>query len=325
MIAAFALSLAVSLLSCALVPALLRKGGFLDVPTQRSSHSIPTPKGGGVGIVLAFTVSAMVSGLPASLWLAVIALAGLSFINDLRGLSPAPRLAVQFLAASSALFGAWWSGGIAWPGFLLIPAVFFMVATTNWFNFMDGINGIAGITGFVAFACLAFFGDMFERSGPLLYATVAVMGALAGFLPFNMPRARLFMGDAGSVFLGFVFAFCVCLLARTWTEFLVFASFLFPFYADEMVTMVERLWRGESLHVPHRRHLYQFLANEMAIAHWKVSIVYGLLQAVMAAVVVSAGRHGFWTVLVVDVAALAFWATMHVTLKRHHSTGDHAA
>lgn len=320
----FFLSCALSVLSCIYVPRFLIKGGFLDSPTQRSSHSIPTPKGGGVGILLTFTGAAIVSGLLTSFWLPVIVLAGLSFINDLKALSPVLRLAVQFLAASAALFGAWWAGEIGWSGFLLLPAVIFVVATTNWFNFMDGINGIAGITGFIAFTCLALFGGMHEKNSPLLYTSVAVMGALVGFLPFNVPRARLFMGDAGSVFLGFFFAFCVCILAQTWTEFIVFTSFLFPFYADELVTLFERIWRGESLLVPHRRHLYQFLVNEMALEHWKISVGYGLLQAIMVFLVVSASQYGFWAVFGVDMAALVFWTTGHVVLKRHHSPRDYA-
>ena len=320
----FVLSCAFSVLSCIFVPRFLIKCDFLDIPTPRSSHSIPTPKGGGVGILLTFTGAAIISGLSTSFWLAVLALAGLSFFNDLRAISPSLRLATQFLAASTALLGVWWSGEVAWSGFLLLPAIIFVVATTNWFNFMDGINGIAGISGIIAFVSLILFGGMHEKSIPLMYTNVAVTGALIGFLPFNVPRARLFMGDVGSVFLGFFFAFCVCILARTWTEFFVFISFIFPFYADELVTMGERLLQGESLYVPHRRHLYQFLANEMSLAHWKVSVGYGLLQVAMVFLAVSSSQYGFWAVFSVDVAALIFWTTAHVVLKSHHSPRDYA-
>ncbi|MDO9582815.1 MAG: hypothetical protein Q7J24_06860, partial [Desulfomicrobium sp.] len=204
------------------MPRYLTRAGFLDLPGARSSHARPTPKGGGVGMVLAFVWVAIATGLSPFLWIPLLALAILSFANDLRSISAGVRLAAQFMAALLALGGALWAGHASWSVFLLVPALFFVVATTNCYNFMDGINGIAGITAVVAFASLLVFGgasDIF-----LFYPIMAVMGALLGFLPFNLPRARLFMGDVGSIFLGFLFALSVCLLARTWTEFLVFAS-----------------------------------------------------------------------------------------------------
>ena len=310
----FLTGLLLSIPCCILVPRYLARAGFLDLPGARSSHVRPTPKGGGVGLVVAFVWVAVVIGLPLFFWLPLLALAILSFVNDLRSLSAGVRLAAQFMAALLALGGTLWAGHASWPVFLILPALFFMVATTNCYNFMDGINGLAGITAVVAFACLLVFGGAAETL--LFYPIVAVLGALLGFLPFNLPRARLFMGDVGSIFLGFLFATSVCLLARSWTEFFVFASFLFPFYADEGVTVVERLWRRESLLAPHRRHLYQFMANERGIAHWKVSTGYGLIQILVALMVVIGGRHGLWPVLGIDAALLTMWAAVHYFLKR---------
>ena len=305
----------VGLPCCVVVPRLLVRGGFLDVPGERSSHVRPTPKGGGVGMVLAFLWAAVVSGLPALVWLPAVALAALSFANDLRGIAPGVRLAAQFAAAAAALAWVWWSGGAAWSGWLLPAAMLFVAATANCYNFMDGINGIAGIAGIVAFGCLAAFGALQNGPAGLAPACMAVIGALVAFLPFNLPRARLFMGDAGSIFLGFLFALCVCIAARDWTEFFVLASFLFPFYADEAVTMVERIWRRESLMQPHRRHLYQFLANERGIAHWKVSLAYGMMQIFVAMLAVMAGKHGLASVLCLNVSLLLLWAATHWILK----------
>jgi len=306
----------VSVPCCVIVPRLLVHGGFLDMPGERSSHVRPTPKGGGVGIVLAFVAVAVAFDMPMHLWLPLFALAALSFANDLRGIAPGPRLIAQFLAAAVALGGVWWSGHAAWSGFLLLPALLFVVATTNCFNFMDGINGIAGITGITAFGSLVAYGAMHDASLPLLLPTVAALGGVIGFLPFNMPRARLFMGDAGSIFLGFLFALTVCISSRSWTEFFVLASFLYPFYADEAVTMVERIWRGESLMKPHRRHLYQFLANELGVAHWKVSTGYGLVQLAVILLAVVAGRQGLGAVLALDLVVLGMWAAVHWSVKR---------
>jgi len=301
---------------CILIPRLLIRAGFLDMPGERSSHVRPTPKGGGLVFVLAFAWVGLAVGLPSFFWLPIVALAVLSFVNDLRSISAGTRLIAQFAAALFVLGGAWWTGLVSWPVLALFPALFFVVGTTNCYNFMDGINGLAGITGLIAFACLMTFGGMAVSLPDFSYPTMAVIGAILAFLPFNLPRARLFMGDVGSIFLGFLFAVTVCLLARSWTDFLVFASFLFPFYADEAVTVLERLWRGESLLAPHRRHLYQFLANERGIAHWKVSVAYGVIQILVAVLVVIVGKHGFWSVLGIDVALLLLWAAIHCFLKR---------
>jgi Fuc2NAc and GlcNAc transferase len=304
-------------LPCSLVlPRVLACLGFLDVPGERSSHSRPTPKGGGLAFILAFGFACGAVGMPAFIWLPLLALAMLSFVNDLSSIAPQARLAAQFAAAMATLAGAWWSGDFHLNGFLILPAALFVVGTCNCYNFMDGINGIAGISGIVALGCLLLFADTGSTAIDISPCLAAVIGSLIGFLPFNMPKARLFMGDVGSIFLGFLFATVVCLLARTWTEFFVLASFLFPFYADEAVTMAERIWRRESLLQPHRRHLYQLLANEHGIAHWKVSVGYGFIQLVVALSAVQFGDDGLWAVLGMNAALLTVWGGVHWSLKR---------
>ena len=306
-------------LPCSIVlPQILARLGFLDVPGERSSHSRPTPKGGGLAFILAFGLACGAVGMPAFIWLPLLALAILSFVNDLSSITPQVRLAAQFAAAMATMAGAWWSGDFHLNGFLILPAALFVCGTCNCYNFMDGINGIAGITGIVAFGCLMIFGDAGSAAIDISPCLAAVIGALIGFLPFNIPKARLFMGDVGSIFLGFLFATAVCLLAHTWTGFFVLASFLFPFYADEAVTMAERIWRKESLLQPHRRHLYQFLANEHGIAHWKISVAYGLIQFAVAWCAVLVGKYGPGAVLGLDAALLVVWAGTHWILKRRY-------
>ena len=143
---------------------------------------------------------------------------------------------------------------------------------------MDGINGIAGITGIVGFGLLAF--SAFLSGSDSSFVTLAICMSLSclGFLPFNMPRARVFMGDVGSILLGFVFAGMVIWLSRNLLDFICLSAFLFPFYADEFTTMAVRIRDGENLTHPHRRHLYQLLTNEKGISHWKISVGYGLAQ-----------------------------------------------
>ena len=251
--------------------------GLVDQPTTRSSHSHETPKGGGVGIAAAFLVTAVVLEFPIAFWLPLGAMAGLSLRGDQVEISPKLRLPGQFILMGILVIGT--GEGI----YQDIPRIFialfwvvFIVGTVNFYNFMDGINGIACISGAVGFGLLAF--ETYKEQPEVgLLATCMALACL-GFLPFNLPRARVFMGDVGSILLGGVFAGLVYLASRTLLDFLCLTSFLFPFYADELTTMIVRLRAGENLTQPHRQHIYQLLANERQIPHWRVSAGYGFFQ-----------------------------------------------
>jgi len=279
--------------------------GLMDIPNERSSHEIPipVPKGGGIGILAAFVLASIAIGISASFWLPAAVLALFSFAGDRIDISPKFRLLVQFIAAltllspilfsnSSSVFCPLFSE-LSFPIRVLccLPLSIFIVGTANFYNFMDGINGIGGITGLVGFGLLGFYA--FLSGGDSSFVALAICMSLAclGFLPFNMPKARVFMGDVGSILLGFVFAGTVVWLAKSFLDFVCMAAFLFPFYMDELSTMVVRLRDHSSREMnlgrmgrltrPHRRHVYQLLANELRVAHWKVSVGYGLLQAVV--------------------------------------------
>lgn len=309
----FLTSLTLSVLACLIVPVVLRRTGFLDMPGERSSHTRPTPKGGGLGIVLGASVGALSLGLPSALWVPAVAVALLSFWNDLHSIPPRARLAVQGVCAVWALIGLQ-VAGLSSASCVLLPAmVLCIMATANCYNFMDGINGLAGITAVIAFGGLAM--HAWTRQHDLAVFCLAIAGGAAGFLPFNVPRARVFMGDVGSIFLGFVFALLALVLARTGVEFLVLTAFLFPFYADEAASVLERVWRGESLLDPHRRHLYQFLANERGLAHWKVSVGYGMLQLLIMLLAVRLADQGGGAILGLFCSLGAAWMTCHFGLK----------
>ena len=156
--------------------------------------------------------------------------------------------------------------------------VVFIVGTANFYNFMDGINGISGITGIIGFGMIAFYALYFGNSSHLSTLAICMSISCVGFLPFNVPKAKVFMGDVGSILLGFVFSGLVVYLSENVLDFVCLMSFLFPFYADELITMVIRLKNKENLTKAHRRHLYQILANEYGISHWKISTGYGLFQ-----------------------------------------------
>ncbi len=254
---------------------------LIDVPTDRSSHSVSTPKGGGVGILAAFVLASALLSISPKIWIPATVVSLVSLYGDRYDLSPKLRLFVQFTAAALFLY-------MAGPQAEYLPLVgvylfllLFVVGTANFYNFMDGINGIAGITGVIGFGFLAFYSFQWGGAAFLTALALCVSLSCLGFLPFNIPVARVFMGDVGSVLLGFVFAQMVVLLSKSLLDFVCLISFIFPFYADEITTMWLRLKSRDDLVVPHRRHLYQILANEWGISHWKVSAGYGLLQLVV--------------------------------------------
>ena len=269
--------------------------GIVDVPNIRSSHSSPTPRGGGVGLLLTFfVVSAVFASAPASFWLPATCLAMVSFFDDRLDLSPKARLVFQFGAAAIVVLGA----GLIEISFLSLIVIsfwlFFIVGTANFYNFMDGINGIAGITGVVGFGLTAAFIRMSDVDSTLFFLSLAMSAACAGFLPFNLPKARVFMGDVGSILLGFIFAGITFTLSNDLGSFLCFLAFMFPFYADALTTLFVRWQDGEKLSQAHRRHLYQVLVNECALPHWLVSCGYGFVQLIVGTTILWAWSISLW-------------------------------
>ncbi|HDI59923.1 MAG TPA: UDP-N-acetylmuramyl pentapeptide phosphotransferase [Desulfobacteraceae bacterium] len=252
--------------------------GLIDVPTARSSHRRATPKGGGIGIAAGIGLSAAAVGLPTVFWGPVLGISLVGLAADRFDIGPGARLAAAFVLAGIVLAGLDLSvGGAPWPVTAVFLAVF-LVGTANFFNFMDGINGIAGLSGITAFVLLAWHGIFTGADPAMNWLALGAAVACGGFLPFNLPRARVFMGDTGSLTLGFLFAALAAAGARDFFDLVCRAAFLLPFYLDEFSTMALRLRDGEPLSRPHRRHLYQLLANEMGIAHWKVALGYAAAQ-----------------------------------------------
>jgi UDP-N-acetylmuramyl pentapeptide phosphotransferase/UDP-N-acetylglucosamine-1-phosphate transferase len=277
------------------------KWDLVDNPEGRSSHDMPTPKGGAIGILAAFILASYVMKIPVIFWAPAAFLSLLSFFGDRFNLSPKLRLPLQLIAAFILLLSItdlWSLTSTLYFLFLVLV----LTATANWYNFMDGINGIAGITGVAGFGMLGAYNILSAGDPHFSVLCLCIAFSCLGFLPFNMPGARVFMGDGGSILLGFVFAAMVALLSKSFLEFVCLASLLSTFYADEWVTMAVRVRDGENLLRPHRRHLYQLLANELGIEHWKISAGYGILQCVVGACVLSARPYGHpavWTILVI--------------------------
>jgi len=273
-----------SALFTGLVLKLALLGGVLDVPNARSSHSVPTPRGGGVAIALATTAALIVLALHGSLQFNLLfalaggglAVAAVGFTDDRQPLSTGARLAVHFAAAIWALV---WLGGMpsvriadhivsfGWGGYVL--GTIGIVWTLNLFNFMDGIDGIAASEAvFVAGA-----GALLSAGGGAGVTDAAAVFACAcvGFLIWNWPPAKIFLGDVGSGYLGYVIA--VLALAATRENPIALWAWLIlggVFFVDASVTLLRRLLRGERLYEAHRSHAYQWLARRWG-SHGKVT------------------------------------------------------
>ena len=286
------------------------KCSLIDIPSDRSSHTQPIPKGGGIGILAAFALASLVLKIPLGFWLSATILALISLYGDRSELSPKFRVTVQFIATISFLLTS--RSLILAPYHSLLPFLvwllfltIFIVGTANFYNFMDGINGIAAITGIVGFGLLALYSFLSDRDSLFVVLSICICLSCLGFLPFNMPKAKVFIGDVGSILLGFVFAGVVVVLSKGFLDFICFTSFLFPFYADELTTEYVRLRDGENLLKPHRRHVYQLLANEMGVDHWKISVGYGLGQLFVGITVFLVKPFGIMIVLLLLAAYLS--------------------
>jgi UDP-N-acetylmuramyl pentapeptide phosphotransferase/UDP-N-acetylglucosamine-1-phosphate transferase len=252
---------------------------LMDIPNERSSHTTPTARGGGLGVVVVVSVLWLATiGASASLWrlelmlcvAAMLAVATVGWLDDRSSLRVGPRLAVHVLsgvavAALSVRIGWHWWIGLWW--------VLWAVSSINVVNFMDGIDGLIASQVTIAMLHFAWLAPSSALARPM---ALAVAGASAGFLVWNWPPARIFLGDVGSGALGFalVFAGALTMAARSTDVVRVYLP-LFPLFLDAAWTLVRRARRGERLTSAHRSHLYQRLANG-GWGHRRVSALYAI-------------------------------------------------
>ena len=306
------LSFFLSLFFTALISRFGLKAGFIDAPNERSSHTVIIPRSGGIGIWMAFILTGLFFTQFQNLTIlaGIIGLIGL--LEDRFSIQQKLRLVMQLVISSIvvSLFTEMPASIIAVLLFLFW--IIFITGTANFYNFMDGIDGIAGLTGFIGYGFMAVFSFfLVEKSGVAMISTALSVGCL-GFLPFNFPKARVFLGDVGSVLLGFVFASFVIKLSTSISEFLCIIMFLCMFYADSLVTIFCRLQRGDNIIMAHRRHLYQYMCNELKIPHWKVSLSYASTQFVFAVLALSAYKKG----IVWQIVVFVFFVVMFLIIDR---------
>ena len=293
------------------------KIGFSDNPGERSSHKQITPKGGGIGILTVFLFFSVALNIEWTFWAPALIISLVSFWGDQSDIRPVFRLIIQFTVTILLVSRIWENAPIKPHGYLFgLPLVFFIVATANFYNFMDGINGIAGITGLIGFALLAFYAARIGADPAYIKLALLITLACLGFLPFNIPEARVFMGDVGSILLGFVFSGLALVFCRNWLDFFVMASFLFLFYADAITTIMLRCLHRDNLSRPHRGHLYQLLVNEFGIRHWRVSAGYGFVQLLVGITVICLCDWGSLVVLLFLGICFAFFISISFSIRK---------
>lgn len=308
-----------SLVGTRLILRVLRERAILDHPNERSSHSTPTPKGAGIAVIPCILAAWLIiawgteaSAITLSVSAAALALAGLSWFDDLRGMSPIWRLGAQGLAVAFVLlspfsgpfFAAPFFGGLVPPGFDMVLAGLLWVWFINLFNFMDGIDGLAGVEA----ACIGFgvalvsvavgMADVFGVFG------IAIAAASLGFLIWNWHPAKIFLGDIGSVPLGFLLGWLLLWLAANgqWA-----AALILPLYylADATITLARRGVRGEKVWRAHRQHFYQRAVGH-GLDHGRVVRHVLFVDLVLVALAVTAAGGWVWASLT-SAAVLVLW------------------
>lgn len=278
---------------------LLKRHAVLDRPNERSSHATPTPRGAGLAVIVVFALGWAAAALfldapfEPIILVAAAGLAAVSWLDDLRGLPVGVRL-LAHLAVVVAGLSAFPAELMVFQG-LLPPFVDRVAAGLLWlwfvnlYNFMDGIDGIAGVET-LAIAIGASVCATLAAIAPFPYAATALIGAgAAGFLTWNWQPARIFLGDVGSVPLGFLTGWLLLLLALhgAWI-----AAAIVPLYylADATLTLSKRLIRGEKVWKAHASHFYQHAARRSG-SHARVAVAIAAADALLiaAAAVATAG------------------------------------
>ncbi|MDX5428981.1 MAG: glycosyltransferase family 4 protein [Bacteroidota bacterium] len=248
------------------------KWGIIDNPNHRSSHTRPTVRGGGILIPIAVVLAYIFSGYQYPwMMVSILLVSVISFVDDIRELSPKLRLPFQMLAVILMLYSAglpmtWWA----------IPVFILAMGMMNAYNFMDGINGITGLYSLV---CLGFLGsemyslDILSPAWVLFPAIACILFLYANF----RKRALCFLGDVGSISLALLVLFLLGKLIL-YTAQPLYALFLLVYGLDAGLTVIQRWRRGEDLMSAHRSHLYQYLTKPGPYSHRQVAVAFAILQ-----------------------------------------------
>lgn len=273
--------------------------GLIDAPNERSLHSTPTSRAGGIAILVSIILSVLIitvfSGFPVSnsfiwIWFCVALIAAISLIDDRISLSPLSRFIFHIISAAFLIYGGYMLETLIVPGYSVsIPSSLavlltglFIIWMLNLYNFMDGMDGFAAgmaVIGFLTMAILAW------ETGAMMFCVTSLVIAVSclGFLVFNFPPAKIFMGDVGSSTLGLLVAIFSLWADRDglfpfWVALLIFS----PFIVDASITLLHRLLRGERIWQAHKSHYYQRLVL-LGLGH-KRTVLWEYLLMVLCAI-----------------------------------------
>ncbi|TXH65104.1 MAG: glycosyltransferase family 4 protein [Lysobacteraceae bacterium] len=251
---------------------------MLDQPGERRSHTVATPRGGGISIAIALLIAlcTLIVRMPSTFVtmslaaLGLVLVAGIGWIDDHRPLSVIPKLSVHILASLSLSAGIVLGGGSLGCGLVVFISGLVLI---NIWNFMDGIDGLAASQAGLA----AVFFLLFAGAGNVVHLGLALVAAICGFLPFNLPTAKIFLGDVGSGALGYALALMAGLaMERMPVE--IWPLLLLPlsaFLLDAGLTLLSRMLRGERWWTPHVEHAYQRWARRSR-SHGRVTMAYAV-------------------------------------------------
>nr|WP_308757795.1 glycosyltransferase family 4 protein [uncultured Bacteroides sp.] len=254
------------------------KCNIIDKPNERSSHTRITLRGGGI-IFYFGALAYFLTNHWEYPWfiLALTLITFISFVDDIRSISQSLRLMLHF-TAMALMFYQW--GLFTLPWWWIIVALIVCTGIINAYNFMDGINGITGGYSLVILAALAYINtEITQFVEPALIYTVLCSVLVFCFFNFRK-KAKCFAGDVGSVSIAFILLFLIGKLILK-TEDFSWIILLAVYGVDSVLTIIHRLMLHENIGLPHRKHMYQLMANELKIPHVAVSLVYMLTQAVI--------------------------------------------
>jgi UDP-N-acetylmuramyl pentapeptide phosphotransferase/UDP-N-acetylglucosamine-1-phosphate transferase len=264
---------------------------IIDKPNERSSHTRITIRGGGVVFAVAVLLAYFLGMATWELTLAVLMVASVSFVDDIRPLTQLPRFSIHLVASLLVLYEA----GVMELALWWIPlSLFVFLGWVNIFNFMDGINGITALYALAVLGGFYFLPELSDFRG--LIELVALSVLVFGF--FNIRRkAKTFAGDVGSIGMAVVLGYLMVHLLVATGE--IFYLLLFALYGlDGVLTILHRLLKRENIFQPHRSHLYQYLANEMGWGHLPVAFGYFAAQVLVNLIVVQLAINGETALLV---------------------------
>jgi Fuc2NAc and GlcNAc transferase len=290
-------SLALTYIITGIIRKYALKKDMLDIPNERSSHKTPTPRGGGLSIVISTLLFSAIlwhlNCLHEDLLYAIIVgaalVAGIGFIDDHGHVSAKIRFAIHIIASVLMLYIFDWLPEVTILGKTIEPgiagnalAVFFLVWLINLTNFMDGIDGLATLQAVAVFAFLSLILKVTGNT-MMLSGAVVLTGASLGFLLWNWPPAKIFMGDVASGFLGYMFGVFLIIMLRgssfdgnSLNGLISFLIIMGIFIVDSTFTLVRRMINGKKWYNPHRTHGYQKASDKYG--HKRVTVTFGIIN-----------------------------------------------